>query len=44
MATSGRFLPPKGLTPAQIALWEDATRKMMQAAEWNDDLEKLLDR
>lgn len=31
---------PKGLTPAQIAFWEDALRKMVQAPEWKDDLEK----
>lgn len=31
---------PKGLTPAQVAFWEDALRKMAQAPEWKDDLEK----
>lgn len=31
---------PKGLTSAQIAFWEDALRKMVQAPEWKGDLEK----
>lgn len=31
---------PKGLTPAQIVFWEAALRKMAQAPEWKDDLEK----
>lgn len=31
---------PKGLNAAQLAFWEDALRKMAQAQEWKDDLEK----
>ncbi|MBX3651523.1 MAG: tripartite tricarboxylate transporter substrate binding protein [Burkholderiales bacterium] len=31
---------PRGLTAAQVSFWEDALRKMAQAPEWKDDLEK----
>ena len=33
---------PKGLTPAQVAYWENALRKMTESAEWKADLEKNL--
>ena len=31
---------PKGLTPAQVAFWESALRRMIQTPEWKADLEK----
>ena len=31
---------PKGLSPAQIAYWESALRKMVETPEWKADLEK----
>jgi len=31
---------PKGLTPAQVAFWEGALRKVAQTPEWKADLEK----
>lgn len=31
---------PKGLTPAQVAFWESALRKVAQTPEWKADLEK----
>ena len=31
---------PKGLTPAQVAYWESALRKVTETAEWKADLEK----
>jgi putative tricarboxylic transport membrane protein len=33
------FLAPKGITPAQIAFWEQAFEKLTQAASWKQDLE-----
>jgi putative tricarboxylic transport membrane protein len=33
-------LAPKGLTPVQVAYWEDALRKATASAEWKADLEK----
>ena len=30
----------KGLTPAQVAYWEEALRKATQTPEWRDDLER----
>ncbi len=35
-------LAPKGLTPEQIAYWENLLRKATAAPEWKDDLEKNL--
>lgn len=38
---SGRgILGPKGLTPAQVAYWENALRKISETTEWKADLEK----
>jgi putative tricarboxylic transport membrane protein len=34
------FVAPKGLTPAQIAFWDQAFAKAVQAPEWKKDLEK----
>jgi len=31
---------PKGLSPAQVAFWENALRRMAETAEWKADLEK----
>ena len=31
---------PKGLTPAQLAFWENALRKIAETPEWRADLEK----
>ena len=31
---------PKSLTPAQLAFWENALRRMAEALEWKADLEK----
>jgi len=31
---------PKSLTPAQLAFWENALRRMAEAPEWKADLEK----
>jgi putative tricarboxylic transport membrane protein len=33
---------PKGLTPAQVAYWENTLRKVTESAEWKADLEKNL--
>ena len=34
------FIGPKGLTPAQIAFWEQAFAKVIQGEEWKKDLEE----
>lgn len=34
------FLGPKGLTPAQIAFWEQAFERISQADSWKQDLER----
>jgi len=34
------ILGPKSLTPAQVAYWENALRKMVETPEWKADLEK----
>ena len=34
------IMGPKGLTPAQVAYWEEALRKATQVPEWRDDLER----
>jgi putative tricarboxylic transport membrane protein len=34
------FLGPRGLTPAQIAYWEQAFAKVVEADEWKQDLQK----
>ena len=34
------FLGPKGITPAQIAFWEQAFEKIAQADSWKQDLER----
>jgi len=34
------IMGPKGLTPAQIAFWEQAFAKVVEADEWKQDLEK----
>lgn len=34
------FIGPKGLTPAQIAFWDQAFAKAIQGEEWKKDLEK----
>jgi putative tricarboxylic transport membrane protein len=31
---------PKGLTPAQVAFWEGALKKLTETPEWKSDLEK----
>ena len=31
---------PKGLTPAQLAYWENALRKVAESPDWKSDLEK----
>src|SRR6185503_8674816 len=31
---------PKGLTPSQVAYWENALRKVSETAEWKADLER----
>ncbi len=33
-------LAPKGITPQQIAYWENLLRKATEAPEWKDDLDK----
>ena len=33
---------PKGLTPAQLAFWENAMRKIAETPEWKTDLERNL--
>lgn len=33
------FAGPKGLTPAQIAFWDQAFAKMVQAEDWKKELE-----
>jgi putative tricarboxylic transport membrane protein len=40
---SGTFrgiMGPKGLTPAQVAFWEGALRKVTETDEWKTDLER----
>ncbi len=34
------IMGPKGLTPAQVATWEGALRKVVESPEWKEDLEK----
>jgi putative tricarboxylic transport membrane protein len=34
------IMGPKGLTPGQVAYWEDALGKATQVAEWKTDLER----
>lgn len=34
------IMGPKGLTPAQVAYWEDALSRATQVPEWRTDLEK----
>lgn len=34
------FIGPKDLTPAQVAFWDQAFAKAIQAEEWKQDLEK----
>lgn len=34
------FIGPKGLTPAQLAFWDQAFAKMVQGEEWKQDVEK----
>ena len=34
------FMGPKGLTPAQVAFWDQAFARLVQADEWKKDLEK----
>jgi putative tricarboxylic transport membrane protein len=34
------ILGAKGLTPAQVAYWDDVFRKVVQTAEWKADLQK----
>ena len=34
------IMGPKGLTPAQVATWEAALRKVVESPEWKEDLEK----
>jgi putative tricarboxylic transport membrane protein len=34
------IMGPKGLTPAQVAYWENALRAATRTAEWKEDLEK----
>ncbi len=34
------ILAPKGLTPAQLAFWENVLRRLSETAEWKADLEK----
>lgn len=34
------IMGPKGLTPAQVAYWENALRKVTETAEWKADLER----
>jgi putative tricarboxylic transport membrane protein len=34
------FLGPRGITPAQVAFWEQAFAKVTEADEWKQDLEK----
>jgi len=31
---------PKGMTPAQVTYWENTLRKVTEAAEWKEDLER----
>jgi len=31
---------PKGLTPAQVAFWENAFKRVTESPEWRADLEK----
>src|SRR5688572_20710873 len=43
-ATSARLwrlaIGPKGMSPAQVAFWEDTLRKATQSAEWKADMEQ----
>jgi len=34
------FIGPRGLTPAQLAFWDQAFAKVVQAGDWKGDLEK----
>jgi putative tricarboxylic transport membrane protein len=34
------IMGPKGLTPAQVAYWEDALTRATQVPEWREDLER----
>lgn len=34
------FIGPKGLTPAQVAFWDQAFARSIQGEEWKQDLEK----
>src|SRR5262245_34703046 len=34
------FIAPKGLTPAQLAFWDQAFAKMVQGEEWKQDVEQ----
>ncbi|HYC44985.1 MAG TPA: tripartite tricarboxylate transporter substrate binding protein [Burkholderiales bacterium] len=34
------FLAPRGITPAQVAFWEQAFAKVVDADEWKQDLQK----
>jgi putative tricarboxylic transport membrane protein len=34
------FVGPKGLTPAQLAFWDQAFAKMVQGEEWKQDVEQ----
>ena len=34
------FIGPKGLTPAQVAFWDQAFAKIVQADEWKKDVER----
>lgn len=34
------FIGPKGLTPAQVAFWDQAFAKAVQGEDWKQDLEK----
>ena len=34
------FVGPRGMTPAQIAYWEDIMQKMSESAEWKKELEE----
>jgi len=34
------FFGPPGLTPAQVAFWDDAFAKMAESAEWKKNLEE----
>ena len=40
MAAWRGFHGPKGLTPAQIAFWDEALAKVTDTAEWKKNLEE----